>query len=129
MPRVQIKGATPSRVITAPFTSPIITPNSATARITSGTLRNRVLPFHNGTPLVSSAPATMPQMPATAPTERSMPPVRITSVMPIASRPVMATCWVIISRFDGVRKFGTMTLKKPMTISSAIKVRAFSRYI
>ncbi len=71
----------------------------------------------------------MPQMPATAPTERSMPPVRITSVMPIASSPVMATCWVIISRFDGVRKLGTITLKKPITISSAIKVRAFSRYI
>ena len=129
MPRVQIKGATPKRVMTAPLTKPTSTPKSATQRITSGTLKKITLPFHKGRPLVNSAPATMPQMPATAPTERSIPPVRITSVMPMASRPVMATCWVIISRLDVVRKFGTITLKNAITSSRAMNVLAFSRYI
>jgi hypothetical protein len=58
-----------------------------------------------------------------------MPPVRMTSVMPMASRPVMATCWVMISRLEAVRKFGTITLKNAITSSRAINVLAFSRYI
>lgn len=129
MPKVQINGATPKRVITAPFTRPTSTPKIATQRITSGTLKKRMSPFHSGRPLVSSAPATMPQIPATAPTDKSMPPVRMTSVMPMASRPVIATCWVMISRLEAVRKLGTITLKNAITSSRAIKVRAFSRYI
>jgi erythritol transport system permease protein len=36
--------------------------------------------LHRGNPLVSNAPATIPQIPATAPTDRSMPPVRITNI-------------------------------------------------
>ena len=71
----------------------------------------------------------MPQIPATAPTDKSMPPVRMTSVMPMASRPVIATCWVMISRLEAVRKLGTITLKNAITSRRAIKVRAFSRYI
>ncbi|MOA69410.1 hypothetical protein D3C78_1975790 [compost metagenome] len=41
----------------------------------------------------------------------------------------MATCWVMISRLDTVRKLGTMLLKNSTTSSKAIKVRACSKYM
>ena len=38
------------------------------------------------------------------PTERSMPPVRMTKVMPTATIPMIETCRATLSRFPGWRK-------------------------
>ena len=38
------------------------------------------------------------------PTERSMPPLRMTSSMPIARMALIATCLVIVIRLSAVRK-------------------------
>ena len=65
-----------SRTATSsPFQRPQARPTQRDAKITTG----------SGYPLVTSVAATAPQMAMTAPMERSMPRVAITSVMPMAS--------------------------------------------
>ena len=44
---------------------------------------------------------TIEQSTMTAPTERSMPAVRMMSVWASARVPTTATCWVMSDRFDG----------------------------
>ena len=46
----------------------------------------------------------MPAAASTDPTDRSMPPVAITNVMPMAMMPVMLTCVSTLSRLSLVRK-------------------------
>ena len=46
-----------------------------------------------------------------APTERSMPAVRITSVWAMPSVPTTITCWTISERFAGARKRSAKMLK------------------
>ena len=48
----------------------------------------------------------MPQKPTIEPTDRSMPPLRITNVMPIARIALMATCLTRIDRLPVVRNSG-----------------------
>jgi hypothetical protein len=45
------------------------------------------------------------------PTDRSMPPVRMTKVMPAASTMLIDDCWVTINRLVSVRKRGFMIWK------------------
>ncbi len=47
---------------------------------------------------VSSIAQTTEQIAISEPTERSMPPVRMTAVMPVAIRPVVDTCRSTSSR-------------------------------
>ena len=44
-------------------------------------------------PLRISQPATMPHRPTIEPTDRSMPPVTMTKVMPMARKALSATCF------------------------------------
>ena len=46
-----------------------------------------------------------------APTERSMPAVRMTSVWAMPSVPTTITCWTISDRFAGARKRSAVMLK------------------
>ena len=52
-----------------------------------------------------SAPTTV-QSASTEPTERSMPPVRMTKVMPEASTVLIAIWTKILRKFSGVAKYG-----------------------
>ena len=67
----------------------------------------------------------MPQSPTIEPTDRSMPPVMMTKVMPIARIAFSATCLARIAMFATLRKFGAASAKKTKTAISAMKVRAF----
>lgn len=51
------------------------------------------------------------------PVARSIPPSRITYVMPTDAMPKMDTCFATFSKFFTVRKFGLIIVKK-MTIST-----------
>ena len=65
----------------------------------------------------------MPHKPTIEPTERSMPPVIMTKVMPIARKALRATCFDISTRLAAERKFGAAKAKKMSTANSAMKVR------
>ena len=72
-------------------------------------------------------PATIAHSPTIEPTERSMPPVTITNVIPIARNAFSATCFDIRMRFAAERKFGAANEKKASTAKSAMNVRSFIR--
>ena len=75
---VAINGSTRSRVITQPFSAPKSPPAARPASAAS----------QIGTPATfHSCAITTADSPATAPTERSIPPVRITTDSPSATRP------------------------------------------
>src|ERR1700733_13193526 len=59
-------------------------------------------------PPLATAAATRPAKASNEPTERSMPAVRITKVMPTASKPVVDTCRITLKRFISDRKRGCM---------------------
>ncbi len=71
-------------------------------------------------PLRMSRRPTMPQSPTIEPTERSMPPVMMTKVMPMARKALSATCFDIRIRLAVERKFGANIEKKAITAKRAI---------
>jgi hypothetical protein len=89
---VTTKGWMRALAITSPLTRPSSAavptpPSSATA-----------------VPLPASFAATIPATASSAPTDRSIPPVRMTKVIPSATRPSMLFCRSTLSRFSGVPK-------------------------
>src|SRR5215471_13617755 len=75
-------------------------------------------------PLLMSAPAIMPARPAMEPTDRSMPPLRMTNVIPIARMALMATCLTRMVMFAAVRNSGDRTENTIVTATSAITARS-----
>ncbi len=75
-------------------------------------------------PFSTRYPATMPHSPTIEPTDRSIPPVMMTKVMPMASMAFSATCLARITMFAALRKFGAASAKNTKTRISAMKVRA-----
>ena len=67
-------------------------------------------------PLATTA-AIMPQKASSEPTDRSMPAVRMTKVMPSAISPVIEICRMMLNRLIGSMKLGFITVKT--TISAA----------
>jgi hypothetical protein len=67
----------------------------------------------------------MPQRPTIEPTDRSMPPVMMTKVMPMARKALSATCFDIRIMFAVEVKFGAKIAKKMITANSAMKVLSF----
>ena len=65
----------------------------------------------------------MPDTPTIEPTERSIPAVRITKVMPMAMIALIATCWARMTSVGRSRKFGVVRPKKAKTTISAMNVR------
>jgi len=63
------------------------------------------------TPFSTSQPATIAQSPTMEPTDRSIPPVMMTKVIPMARKAFSATCFDTITALAADRKFGAMTLK------------------
>ena len=54
------------------------------------------------------------------PTERSIPPVAMTNVMPTATMTIVATCVMLALNTPAVRKFGVKTMLKMTRAASAI---------
>src|SRR5438309_321747 len=93
MPSVAIKGCTLPRVTIRPSRSPNAAPTASPAP----------LPTSSGRPAESMPAMTAPDTASTEPTLRSMPPVRMTKVMPAAITALMETCRAMLSRLLTVR--------------------------
>src|SRR3989442_3714268 len=114
IPSVAMKGCTLPRVITRPLTSPSSAP----------TARPPPMPTSTGRPAASSPAITAPESASTEPTLRSMPPVRITNVMPAAMTALMETCRAMLSRLLIVRNDPLSTER---TMRSSAKARAMPK--
>ncbi|MNP39660.1 hypothetical protein D3C76_1332450 [compost metagenome] len=100
-----------------PLKTPHSAPTPKVAIIASGT----------GTPAtISVAPSTADNA-AVGPTERSIPPEIITSVMPRAIMPLIDDCCKIFSRLGTVKKPGDSSEKVTTMISKPISVPASRR--
>jgi hypothetical protein len=60
--------------------------------------------------------ATIAAAASTAPTERSMPPVRITKVMPAASTVLIEACWATIDRLFHIMKRPSLQDRVPVSV-------------
>ena len=78
MPKVTMKAATRPLVMMKPFTKPARPPARMAATMARGSGRE-----------ASARPKMIPVAPESEPTDRSMPPIRITKVWPIATIPVI----------------------------------------
>ena len=109
---VAIKGGTLRRLIKTPVNNPHTVPKP------SETVRNTIrLAITPGSPSFRQiSAAKMLASAATAPTERSMPPVRMTKVMPVEIRPLIATCVEIFNRLVADANLG---MKNKQAINSA----------
>ena len=105
MPSVAINAGRFTRVTSRPLTRPHTPPVSTQPASAAP----------SGTPLLSMAPSRMPANATTEPTDRSMPPVMTTIIMPIARIPLTAACFQTFSRLRGTRKVGDTILSTMMT--------------
>jgi hypothetical protein len=94
MPRVTINGGILALVISVPLIAPNPTPNKAVIRSTTGT----------GNPIRAICATRQPEKATTDPTDRSMPPVRITNVIPIPNNPMTEHCRIIFMIFPVDKK-------------------------
>ncbi len=93
MPSVTTKGARPKTATSTPERSPMPAPAAMASGMAIGIGR-----------ICSACARMMPVSPKTAPTLRSMPPVRMTKVMPTATMP-MTTDWSrMLKMLRSVRK-------------------------
>ena len=101
-----MNGATFSRVMSVPLVSPVRAP--ANIAMTIAAAGPPPAP-----PLLSTSATTTDVIATIEPTERSMPPRMMTSVMPSAAVPTMAVCLAMVSivRID-VKLSGPMSAKK-----------------
>jgi hypothetical protein len=102
IPRVAIKGGSPSLVIVIPFTNPQTTPPRIPMRI----------PTAMGAWRFEMKKATMTEPKViTVPAERSMPPVTMIKVIPTAKMPLTAVMSNMVTILPGVKKLGELTVK------------------
>src|SRR5258708_2622095 len=106
---VTANGTTLSLATMTPTTSPITVPVTSPAAMPAARLPVLVM-IH--------APAT-PPAPITLPVDRSIPPVRITNVAPIAAIPTTADWLSTLIRFDDVRRPSVSTLRTRISRISA----------
>ncbi len=99
---VTTNGASPNLATSVPLTSPKPTPDATPTSMASGM----------GIPATRPA-VTMPEKATTDPTDRSMPPVRMTTSMPNASRPVVTICLSRLVRLAGVRNVSEVSAAVP----------------
>src|SRR5574344_381211 len=74
-------------------------------------------------PLLIRKPATMPDRPTTEPTDKSIPPVTRTYVIPIPKIPYKATCFAIRRSDCEVKKDSLTQEKKITNKDNTIRVR------
>ncbi|CAH0293809.1 hypothetical protein SRABI106_03581 [Rahnella aquatilis] len=113
-PRVTINGCKPAYATSMPLNTPHSAPTPSVAIIASGT----------GTPdTISVAPSTA-ESAAVGPTERSIPPEIMTSVIPSAIIPLMEDCCNILSKLGTVKNTGDKKEKVITIITKPISVPA-----
>ena len=88
-PSVTMKGGNPIPAINAPLATPNTAPVIRPAKTAS-------MPNEGSFDTISATMAATARM---EPTERSIPPVRMTKVMPAASTVLIAACWATTDRF------------------------------
>jgi hypothetical protein len=102
---VAINGGTLNLVTNIPLNIPIRIPITKVIKIITGTEGKIVIPKKPRTiPSKIKPPAIIPLNPITEPMERSMPPVKITKVIPMATIAFRATCRIMVSMLVVVRK-------------------------
>ena len=102
---VATKGTRPTRAMRKALTQPHAVPATTPAPMATSM----------GTPCCRSMPMTAPVMYIVAPTERSMPPVSSTMVMPTATRPTKADVLTMLEKLVNVAKRGSRRLKSTKT--------------
>jgi len=109
VPSVTMNGGNRRRVMSRPLRSPAAVPK----------MKPRPSAATPGTPKsAESLPMTIETKTAMAPTERSIPAVRMMMVCPMASVPTNMTCWTIRLALNGVRK---RSLPKEKTTSMTLR--------
>jgi len=93
MPSVAMNGTTRSPVMSTPFASPTSPPASTAAAAAAGTGQSAPIPSAATTPLNAMV----------APTDRSMPPLTMIIVIPIAPRATITVCESTMRRFVAER--------------------------
>ena len=112
VPSVTIKGGNLTLATKKPLKAPIKVPIAIPAAIASG----------SGTPVITaSRPITNEDKTKIAPTERSIPAVKIIRVCAIATMPMTVTCWRTNDRTPGLKNLGA---KKPKTKILTTKTKA-----
>ena len=96
VPSVTMNGGRPPQLISAPLARPQAVPAASASVNATG----------SGCPPWSAVPRTTPASATIDPTERSMPPDRITNVIPTATIALMLVCSTTLTRFETVRKCG-----------------------
>ncbi len=130
VPKVAINGATLNFVIIIPFTIPISAPIKTVINTIIGILKYNVTPkTFRVRPSSIKPPASIPASPAIEPTDKSMPPVMITYVIPIAKIPYRATCFATVRSAPALKKLFAVILKNISKITNTINVRPFKRVI
>ncbi len=109
MPRVTTKGAMRPMVISRPLASPQPMPMTSASRMTGR------IPA----PAFSVPAATAPAMAKIEPTERSIPPVRMTKVMPTAMMPKIELWRTTLSTLVTLRNTGERTARKMQMMKKA----------
>ena len=95
-----MKGATEKRVTNSPAIAPDKAPKARASRTPSA------IPAAGGRPVLSVEVTTIPATATTDPTDRSIPEVRITNVIPAAMIAVMEAWSETFRRFSAVKKCG-----------------------
>ena len=102
-PSVATKGGTLKIATSTPLTAPTAAPTHSVSTTTAQTGGYRITPSASSSTPCIIAPATTPDSARMEPTDRSIPPFRMTSSMPMDRMPKIATWLDMISRFDRVK--------------------------
>src|SRR5215469_9031167 len=101
MPSVTTNGGIPTKAMRRPLTAPTARAVSSAAPTPAQMLK----------PAFITTPSTMPVRHTTEPTDRSMPPVMMTAVMPRATMATKAKLRVTLNRFCSVAKVSVASVK------------------
>ena len=112
VPSVTMNDGRRMRVTSRPLTSP----NSAVTPMPHPIASTGGMPS-----VVAKRVITMPPSAISMPHDRSMPPVRITSVWPMAITPTTATCCRISEKFSPLKKRSVVAPKTAQAMISAMK--------
>ena len=107
IPSVITNGCSRPRVMPSPLIAPTSPPAATASTIAMG----------HGTPPTDAVAKVIAAKPRIEPTDRSMPAVRITNVIPTPRIPTIAACRATLAMLPGARKLGSSSVP---TITSTI---------
>ena len=118
-----MNGARLSRAMSRPLAAPTSTPIATEITTITHTDGYMIASVRGMFRPRKRLPATAPVRPTVDPTDRSIPPLRITISIPRATMALKATCLVIVMRLPAVRKLSLSRAKIRMMMISAMKAR------